>query len=1108
MKKAIFTAWCLVLMTGMAWSQYGSKSGLGNSKYTFDPPTGLSGNGYTESTVIFSDNFDVSDTNALKGRGWILYQYSQPVGITFWFQGNTGTFPQYEGTGYVGANYNNTAGVGVINSWMVSPLIDMAVGDTITYWERSPDGSTYPDSLYLKISPTGDPAASSFTIPVGGGQVSTTGWAQRRFVSTVSGSVRIALQYHVTNAGPSGSNSDYIGIDDLKILRGGTPPGAFHLLEPANGIRMNVHPTYPGGLTAVWSTAQDTGTVTYKVVLDSSMSFGLTKVELTSNNGGLDTTYELDYSEMDTYLSWLGVPRGDSITIYWKVVASNGTLTTPSAEVWTLNVVRDNFEPSAFDLIAPPNGFRAVVSAASSDSAVCIWSASVDPEGEAMTYTWMVDTSIAFGATTWSKYAGEDTTLKIPIVDIDNYIATLGVLPGDSVTLYWAVMASDGFNNIASTSIYEVNAIRENLVNNPPTPVHLLIPTNGSRIVVYPNMPDSMNITWTASTDPDADPVTYTFVIDRLPTFNSGDEFASLSNNSGADTVWTAYLEGLEEYVENLGVAFGDSIVLYWKIVASDGLFNINSSETFTMNVIRTLPPATVIFYDDFESGTTNWTLQGTWGLTTLQSVSPTHSLTESPSGNYANNLNISATLTNGLDLSSALDATLSFWGRYVIETGFDTMYVEVSTNGTTWTTIGGFSGENPPSWQKYSFSLGGFVGYNNVKIRFRFFSDVGYTVDGMYIDNVEISASNYDASAPLITHVGPEFYQGTIGAKQVAVSIVDVSGIEYAELKYTVDNASIYTISPDSNNGSNYYFTIPAYPAGAWIDYWIEAADNSPDHNFGASPVYKYISGNYIAYDDPTVDFVTNFGTGTGAAVKFNTPTNYKARLVTALIRNYTDVNRPNDSMIVHIWSDNGLGYPDVDLIPPFKVKPEATLTNTSPMTRIDLRPYAANLSDLTVFHVGFTVPDGAVDTVWITIKQPGSALRSNYFDGSAWNQYTNTDFHFRVVMDSFLTTVGISDVAELPKNFQLYQNFPNPFNPTTTIKYDLTEPTKVTLKIYNTMGQEVRTLVNKNETAGYKSVVWDGRDNAGNVVSSGLYIYRLQAGKFVKSHKMLFVK
>jgi hypothetical protein len=96
----------------------------------------------------------------------------------------------------------------------------------------------------------------------------------------------------------------------------------------------------------------------------------------------------------------------------------------------------------------------------------------------------------------------------------------------------------------------------------------------------------------------------------------------------------------------------------------------------------------------------------------------------------------------------------------------------------------------------------------------------------------------------------------------------------------------------------------------------------------------------------------------------------------------------------------------------------------------------------------------------------------------------------------------------SNIPFTYLLHQNYPNPFNPTTTIKYDIKEPGTVRLKIYNTIGQEVKTLINGYETAGYKSVIWDGKDNSGNAVSSGLYVYRIEAGKYIQCHKMLLVK
>ncbi len=102
-----------------------------------------------------------------------------------------------------------------------------------------------------------------------------------------------------------------------------------------------------------------------------------------------------------------------------------------------------------------------------------------------------------------------------------------------------------------------------------------------------------------------------------------------------------------------------------------------------------------------------------------------------------------------------------------------------------------------------------------------------------------------------------------------------------------------------------------------------------------------------------------------------------------------------------------------------------------------------------------------------------------------------------------------SVNDFTELhPENFRLFQNFPNPFNPTTTISYNLPEDTEVNLKIYNLFGQEIRTIVNEAQAAGSKSVVWNGKDASGQIVSSGLYIYRLEAEKIVQNKKMLFLK
>ncbi len=100
------------------------------------------------------------------------------------------------------------------------------------------------------------------------------------------------------------------------------------------------------------------------------------------------------------------------------------------------------------------------------------------------------------------------------------------------------------------------------------------------------------------------------------------------------------------------------------------------------------------------------------------------------------------------------------------------------------------------------------------------------------------------------------------------------------------------------------------------------------------------------------------------------------------------------------------------------------------------------------------------------------------------------------------------VGDEPLRPDAFVLYQNYPNPFNPTTTISYHLKEGGTVELKIYDTLGKRIRTLVHAKRPAGSHAVVWDGRDDAGNSVPSGQYFVELQAGNAVSSRKLLLAK
>jgi hypothetical protein len=115
-------------------------------------------------------------------------------------------------------------------------------------------------------------------------------------------------------------------------------------------------------------------------------------------------------------------------------------------------------------------------------------------------------------------------------------------------------------------------------------------------------------------------------------------------------------------------------------------------------------------------------------------------------------------------------------------------------------------------------------------------------------------------------------------------------------------------------------------------------------------------------------------------------------------------------------------------------------------------------------------------------------------------------------VISDSkgqgIVTAISNNGVPVIPKSYYLSQNYPNPFNPATTIQYGVPELAKASIVIYNILGQKIRTYDLGQVQPGRYQMVWDGRNNAGRTVASGVYIYRFESQKYMRALKMLFLK
>ena len=97
---------------------------------------------------------------------------------------------------------------------------------------------------------------------------------------------------------------------------------------------------------------------------------------------------------------------------------------------------------------------------------------------------------------------------------------------------------------------------------------------------------------------------------------------------------------------------------------------------------------------------------------------------------------------------------------------------------------------------------------------------------------------------------------------------------------------------------------------------------------------------------------------------------------------------------------------------------------------------------------------------------------------------------------------------VAQLPRKFNLYPAYPNPFNPITRISYDLPEDAMINITIYDITGRKIKTLLNAQQSAGFKTLIWGATNDLGQPVSTGMYLYRMSAGDFHQVKKMVLLK
>jgi len=152
-------------------------------------------------------------------------------------------------------------------------------------------------------------------------------------------------------------------------------------------------------------------------------------------------------------------------------------------------------------------------------------------------------------------------------------------------------------------------------------------------------------------------------------------------------------------------------------------------------------------------------------------------------------------------------------------------------------------------------------------------------------------------------------------------------------------------------------------------------------------------------------------------------------------------------------------------------------------------------NISNKEFLNNVFELTPGAAATVRFTVYA---------HDGTDSIRVTGDDRVVYVNRYEFLSTEG----EGIPTEFALHENYPNPFNPSTTLRFDLPELSDVNMIIYNMLGQKVKTFNMQSTPAGYHSLTWNATNDYGDPLSAGVYLYQLKAKDFVKTRKMVLLK
>ncbi len=439
------------------------------------------------------------------------------------------------------------------------------------------------------------------------------------------------------------------------------------------------------------------------------------------------------------------------------------------------------------------------------------------------------------------------------------------------------------------------------------------------------------------------------------------------------------------------------------------------------------------------------------------------------------------------------------------------------------------------------------------------------YKLCPLYVEDIE-----FGSGPPSITDLSREPCAPTSSDNEVAVScvILDNSTISEALIHYSVDGGDYVSVAMTSADDSTFTGVIPVANTNT-VYYYITATDDGADQSELKTSVYPNNTDHdqlgFHVSDNLTINMVQETPWSSGNTL-YESCTVTLTGSVTADTAQYTSgyssyafqdgtgqwnglvfdteemaiVTRGDEVSVTGLVTDNdpdwvfkfggntrlinatvtvtstgnetpaptGVSASDVAQTAEEVESYEGVLVKLENVTVSSVNSYDWSITDASGMEALIDEDMGTMGA-GIAMSELVEGQELSYIMGIFNYSFGTYKVQIRDVAD-IGTTVGIDDDVKVnPYEYALHDNFPNPFNPETQIRFTLGAQENVKLVIYDIMGRQVRTLANGDSfNSGFHVVNWDGRDNVGEKVATGMYIYRIKAGDFIADKKMLLVK